>query len=157
MGKGKARLTHLDASGAARMVDVSGKPVMLRRAAARGRIRMKAETLRAVREGAVKKGDVLAAARIAAISAAKETARIIPLCHTLPLEMVKVDFAFPEETCVEVRVATAVTGRTGVEMDALTGAAVALLVIYDMAKAMDRSMVIEEVRLLKKTKGAPRA
>jgi len=127
--------------------------VTLRRAVASGRIRMKAEALRAIRQGAVKKGDVLAVARIAGILAAKETARIIPLCHTLPLETVKVGFTFPDETCVEVCASTAVTGRTGVEMDALVAAAVALLTIYDMAKALDRRMVIEEVRLVKKTKG----
>ena len=146
------KLTHVDAAGAARMVDVGAKRATVRTATAGGRIRMKPETLAAIRDGAVKKGDVLAVARIAGIQAAKETSRLIPLCHPLPIEAVSVDFTLQDdaiEVCARVRL----TGKTGVEMEALTAASVALLTIYDMAKALDRGMVIEEVRLLEKTGG----
>ena len=135
------------------MVDVSAKDITARSASAGGRIRMKKETLRAIREGAVKKGDVLAVARIAGIQAAKETARVIPLCHPLSLDAVKVDFSFAGDDHIEVRAEAKVTGRTGVEMEVLVAASVALLTIYDMAKGIDRTMVIEEVRLLEKTGG----
>ena len=147
-----SRLTHLDDSGAARMVDVGGKQPTMRSATAAGRIRMEPATLAAVREGNGPKGDVLAAARIAGIMAAKKTGELIPLCHPLALNTVSVEFAFSEEG-VEVTARAALTGKTGVEMEALTAASVALLTIYDMAKALEKGMVIEQVRLIEKTGG----
>lgn len=145
-------LTHLDEKGAARMVDVGGKAETARSATAAGRIRMSGEALSAVREGSGPKGDVLAAARIAGIMAAKKTGELIPLCHPLALDAVSVDFAF-EDNAVRATAKARLTGRTGVEMEAMTAACVALLTIYDMAKALDKGMVIEEVRLLEKTGG----
>ena len=145
-------LTHLDKSGAARMVDVGGKSETARVATAEGRIRMTSAALAAVREGSGPKGDVLAAARIAGIMAAKKTAELIPLCHPLALEAVTVEFAF-EEDAVRVTASVSLTGRTGVEMEAMTATSVALLTIYDMAKALDKGMIIEGVRLLAKTGG----
>ena len=147
-----SRLTHLDERGQARMVDVGGKPETARSATATGRIRMTPIALEAIREGSGAKGDVLAAARIAGIMAAKRTGELIPLCHTLALEAVTVDFAF-EDDAVRVTVRASLTGRTGVEMEALTAASIALLTIYDMGKAIDKGMVIDEVRLLEKTGG----
>ena len=147
-----SRLTHLDDKGAARMVDVGGKPETARSATATGRIRMSGEALAAVREGSGPKGDVLAAARIAGIMAAKKTGELIPLCHPLALDAVSVDFAF-EDNAIRATARASLTGRTGVEMEAMTAACVALLTIYDMAKALDKAMVIEEVRLLEKTGG----
>ena len=146
------KLTHLDESGAARMVDVGGKPETARSATAEGRIRMAPETLAAVREGSGPKGDVLAAARIAGIMAAKKTGELIPLCHPLSLDAVQVEFAF-EDDAVRATARASLTGRTGVEMEAMTATSVALLTIYDMAKALDKGMVIEGVRLLEKTGG----
>ena len=146
------KLTHLDESGAARMVDVGGKPDSIRTATATGRIRMSPATLAAVRDGSGPKGDVLAAARIAGIMAAKKTGELIPLCHPLALETVSVDFDFMDSGLV-VTARAALTGKTGVEMEALTAASIALLTIYDMAKALEKGMVIEEVRLLEKTGG----
>lgn len=146
-------LSHLDDAGAARMVDVSAKSPTARTATAGGRIRMKAATLQAIRDGALKKGDVLAVARVAGIQAAKDTARIIPLCHTLPLESVSIDFILGDDAHIDVRATAALTGKTGVEMEALVAASTALLTIYDMAKAIDRAMVIENVRLLEKAGG----
>lgn len=145
-------LTHLDSQGAARMVDVGGKPETARSATASGRIRMSAEALTAVREGSGPKGDVLAAARIAGIMAAKKTGELIPLCHPLSLDAVSVAFAFEEEG-VRATATASLTGKTGVEMEAMTAACIALLTIYDMAKAIDKGMVIEDVRLLEKTGG----
>ena len=147
-----AELSHLDADGNARMVEVGAKPETQRRATARGRIAMSAEALAAIRDGAVPKGDVLAAARIAGIMAAKKTAERIPLCHPLALTGVTVDFAFVERG-VEVTASASLSGRTGVEMEAMTAVCVALLTIYDMAKALDKGMVIGEVRLLAKSGG----
>jgi cyclic pyranopterin phosphate synthase len=146
------RLTHLDSQGAARMVDVGGKPETPRSATATGCIRMSAETLAAVREGSGPKGDVLAAARIAGIMAAKKTGELIPLCHPLSLDAVSVDFTF-EPDGVRATAIASLSGRTGVEMEAMTATSIALLTIYDMAKALDKGMVIEEVRLLEKTGG----
>lgn len=146
------RLTHIDESGSARMVDVSAKPATHRRAVACGRITMSAAALEAVREGNAPKGDVLAAARIAGIMAAKRTGDLIPLCHPLALEAVDIDFTF-EETAIRVTAAASLTGKTGVEMEAMTAASIALLTIYDMAKAIDKAMVIESVRLIAKTGG----
>jgi len=147
-----SRLTHLDSQGAARMVDVGGKPQTARSATATGRIRMSPEALTAVREGSGPKGDVLAAARIAGIMAAKKTGELIPLCHPLSLDAVQVDFAF-EDDGVRATARASLTGRTGVEMEAMTATSIALLTIYDMAKALDKGMVIEEVRLLAKSGG----
>jgi len=147
-----SRLTHLDEQGAARMVDVGGKAETARSATATGRIRMSAEALAAVRDGSGPKGDVLAAARIAGIMAAKKTAELIPLCHPLMLDAVTVDFVF-EDDAVRVTARALLTGRTGVEMEALTAASLALLTIYDMGKAIEKGMVIDEIRLLEKTGG----
>lgn len=145
-------LTHLDETGAARMVDVGGKTASVRSATAEGVIRMAPATLAAVRDGSGPKGDVLAAARIAGIMAAKKTGELIPLCHPLALDTASVDFAF-EENVIRVTARAALTGKTGVEMEALTAASIALLTIYDMAKALEKGMVIEHVRLLEKTGG----
>jgi cyclic pyranopterin monophosphate synthase len=146
------KLTHLDDEGSARMVDVGGKAETARSATATGRIRMSPQALAAVREGSGPKGDVLAAARIAGIMAAKKTGELIPLCHPLALDAVSVDFAF-EADGVRATARASLTGRTGVEMEAMTAVSIALLTIYDMAKALDKGMVIEEVRLLEKTGG----
>ena len=146
------KLTHLDERGQARMVDVGGKPETARSATATGRIRMSPEALTAVREGSGPKGDVLAAARIAGIMAAKKTGEMIPLCHPLALDAVAVEFDF-EDDAVRDTARASLTGRTGVEMEALTAASLALLTVYDMAKALDKGMVIEGVRLLEKTGG----
>jgi cyclic pyranopterin monophosphate synthase len=147
-----SKLTHLDSHGAARMVDVGGKAETARLATATGRIRMSPEALAAVREGSGPKGDVLAAARIAGIMAAKKTGELIPLCHPLSLDAVSVDFVF-EPDGVRATATASLTGKTGVEMEAMTATSIALLTIYDMAKALDKAMVIEEVRLLEKTGG----
>ena len=145
-------LTHLDESGAARMVDVSAKADTAREAVAEGRIVMSTEALSAIREGTTKKGDVLAVARVAGIMAAKRTSDLIPLCHPIALTSVTLDFAF-EEDAIRATATTRTTGPTGVEMEALTAVSVALLTLYDMAKAIDRTMVIEGVRLLHKSGG----
>lgn len=146
------KLTHLDSQGQARMVDVGGKAETARSALATGRIRMSAEALTAIREGSGPKGDVLAAARIAGIMAAKKTGELIPLCHPLALDAVTVDFEF-EADAVRANARASLTGKTGVEMEAMTATSIALLTIYDMAKAIDKGMVIEEVRLLEKAGG----
>ncbi len=145
-------LTHLDAAGAARMVDISDKPRTARIATAQGRITMSPEALAAIRSGSVKKGDVIAVARIAGIMAAKRTAELIPLCHPLPIDGVTLDIAI-EETGLVVTATVTTTHGTGVEMEALTAVSAALLTVYDMAKAIDRAMVIGEVRLLAKSGG----
>jgi len=150
------KLTHLDESGAAHMVDVGGKPATARRAVASGRITMSAEALEAIRAGNAPKGDVLSAARIAGIMGAKRTGDLIPLCHPLGLEAVNIDFAFEDTQALRAIRATAtasLTGRTGVEMEAMVAVSMALLTIYDMAKAIDKGMVIESVRLIEKTGG----
>jgi cyclic pyranopterin monophosphate synthase len=146
------KLTHLDAAGNAAMVDISGKAATVREAVAEGHITMSAEALVAIKEGAVKKGDVLSTARIAGIMAAKKTSELIPLCHPLALSKVAVDFEF-EPGGIRVTALARLAGQTGVEMEALTAASVALLTIYDMAKAVDKSMVISGIRLLSKTGG----
>ena len=145
-------LTHLDASGAARMVDVSAKSETARTATAEGRITMSAEAAAAIRAGAVAKGDVLAVARIAGIMAAKRTADLVPLCHPLPIAACTLDLAVEDEA-VHVAATVTTTGRTGVEMEALTAVSVALLTVYDMAKALDRGMAIGGIRLLAKSGG----
>lgn len=145
-------LTHLDAQGAARMVDVSAKTATRREAVAEGFISIGETALAAIREQAVAKGDVIAVARIAGIMAAKRTADLIPLCHPLPIDAVTVDMAI-ETTGIRATASVVTTHGTGVEMEALSAVSVALLTVYDMAKAMDRGMVISGVRLLKKTGG----
>jgi cyclic pyranopterin monophosphate synthase len=146
------KLTHLDDSGAARMVDVGGKPATARRAVATGVITMSEEALTAIREGNAPKGDVLSAARIAGIMAAKRTGDLIPLCHPLGLEAVNIDFEYETDAIRAVATAS-LTGRTGVEMEAMTAVSIALLTIYDMAKAIDKGMVIGSVRLIAKSGG----
>ena len=146
------KLTHLDESGAAHMVDVLAKVETVREAVAEGRITMSTEALAAIREGSAEKGDVLATARIAGIMAAKKTAELIPLCHPLMISKVSVDFAFEDDgICVTTLVR--LTGQTGVEMEAMAAASIALLTIYDMAKALDKGMVISGIRLLSKSGG----
>lgn len=147
-----SELTHLDSQGKARMVDVGSKAETKRVAVAAGRIRMSPEALAAIRDGDVPKGDVLAAARIAGIMAAKKTAELIPLCHPLALDAVTVDFAF-EDGALGATATASLSGRTGVEMEAMTAVSIALLTIYDMAKAIDKAMVIEHVRLIEKRGG----
>jgi len=149
-----AKLSHIDAKGNARMVDVSGKDVTSRTATAKGSVAMAPDTLRMILEGTVKKGDVLAAARLAGIMAAKRTAHIIPLCHPLPLSSVEVDLVCDTgRNAVDIAATCKVEGRTGVEMEALTAVAVAALTIYDMCKAVDRGMVISDLRLTHKSGG----
>jgi cyclic pyranopterin phosphate synthase len=148
-------LTHVDATGAARMVDISAKPPTVRSARARGELRMRAETCKALRDNALKKGDALAAARLAGIMAAKRTADLIPLCHPIPLSGVEIVISVQESLPgVVVEAAVRTTAATGVEMEALTAVTVALLVVYDMAKAVDRDMVIGDVLLCEKRGGA---
>lgn len=146
--------THLDGKGEARMVDVGGKPDTPRRAVAEGSIRMQAETLARIQAQAAAKGDVLAVARVAGIMAAKRTSELIPLCHPVSLSHVAVDLtADPALPGIHARAAAETRGPTGVEMEALAAVQAALLTVYDMAKAMDRGMVIEGVRLLEKSGG----
>ncbi|WP_377159161.1 cyclic pyranopterin monophosphate synthase MoaC [Roseateles sp. UC29_93] len=147
-------LTHFDANGQAHMVDVSGKDVTHRVARAAGRIRMKAETLALIRDGNARKGDVIGVARIAAIQAAKRTSDLIPLCHPLPITRVTVEFELDERSSAVICTAQVETlGRTGVEMEALTAVQVGLLTVYDMCKAADRGMVMEQIRVLEKQGG----
>lgn len=146
------KLTHIDETGAARMVDISAKPATYREATATGRIDMAADALAAIRAGTVKKGDVLSVARIAGIMAAKKTADLIPLCHPLPITGVTVDLTL-DDAGVAVTATVSTTHGTGIEMEAMTAVSVALLTVYDMAKAMDRGMSIGQVRLLAKSGG----
>jgi cyclic pyranopterin phosphate synthase len=145
------RLTHVDTDGRAQMVDVSAKPMSKRRAVASGKIQLQRETIELITKDRIAKGNVLATARIAGIQAAKQTAQLIPLCHTLPLGEVKVDIVTSNEGA-EVKCTAQTVAQTGVEMEALVGATVALLAIYDMCKAVDKEMQISGVRLLSKTK-----
>lgn len=146
-------LTHLDSQGRANMVDVSDKAQTVREAVAEARVRMLPTTLQMIVDGEHPKGDVFAVARIAGIQAAKKTADLIPLCHPLMLTSVKVELQADGENAVLIRARCKLTGQTGVEMEALTAASVAALTIYDMCKAVDRGMVIEQVRLLEKLGG----
>ncbi len=146
------KLTHLDAEGNAAMVDVSAKADSVREAVAEGRIAMSPEALAAIKAGSLDKGDALATARITGIMAAKRTSDLIPLCHPLMLSKVAVDFGF-EADGVRATATVRLTGKTGVEMEALTAVSVALLTLYDMAKALDKSMTISGIRLLSKTGG----
>ena len=147
-------LSHLDAEGRARMVDVGGKPETRRTAVAEGHVRMSAEAFRLVADGAIKKGDVLTLAEVAGVMGAKRTGDLVPLCHPLPLEVVTVEVSL-DATLPGVRVTARVglTGRTGVEMEALTAVSVACLTVYDMVKAVDRAMEIEGIHLVSKAGG----
>lgn len=147
-----SRLTHIDAQGDARMVDVGAKPATARVAIASGRIVMRRETLAAIRAGDAPKGDVLGTARIAGIMAAKRTADLIPMCHPLMIDAVNIDFTF-EDDSIRANATASVTGKTGVEMEAMSAVSVALLTIYDMAKALDKGMVISDIRLVEKRGG----
>lgn len=150
-----SELTHIDASGHARMVDVGGKPATERVAVAAAEVAMRPETLQLIESGGHAKGDVFAVARIAGIQAAKRCSELIPLCHPLPLSSVEVELnTNPERSCVDISARCKLAGRTGVEMEALTAVSVAALTIYDMCKAVDRDMVIGQVRLLEKHGGA---
>ncbi|MCL2878973.1 MAG: cyclic pyranopterin monophosphate synthase MoaC [Treponema sp.] len=147
--------THFDASGNAIMVDVSAKKITERGALAKGSITLNSETLTAVKNGTAKKGDVLGVARIAGIAAAKRTAELIPLCHQLLFDSIKIDFEIDEkEMLIEAACTVKLSGKTGAEMEALTGVSVALLTVYDMCKAMDRGMVMGNIRLCEKSGGA---
>jgi cyclic pyranopterin phosphate synthase len=147
-------LTHIDESGRPRMVDISGKPDTQRQAVAKGMVRMKAATLERIKKGEMAKGDVLGVAQLAGIMAAKQTPHLIPLCHPLLIGEVKVEFNLDEvSSVVEITATVKSAGKTGVEMEALTATAVAALTIYDMCKAVDRGMKIENIRLVKKSGG----
>lgn len=148
---GMPSLTHLDDAGKASMVDISDKTPCLREATAAGSIRLSTETAQLIRENGLKKGDVLAVARIAAIQAAKQTQHLIPLCHQIPLSKVAVDFEVQEQE-VHITATVKTTAATGVEMEALTAVSIAALTLYDMCKAVDKSMHITDIRLLSKTK-----
>ena len=145
------RLTHIGTDGRAQMVDVSGKPMSNRKAVAAGKIQLQPETIELITKDQIAKGNVFATARIAGIQASKQTAQLIPLCHTLPLGEIKIDIVTSNE-CAEVKCTAQTIAQTGVEMEALVGVTVALLTIYDMCKAVDKQMQISAVRLLKKTK-----
>ena len=148
------RLTHLDEDGSARMVDISAKQESEREAVAEGRVSMRPGTLALILAGDVPKGDVMAVARVAGIMAAKRTADIVPLCHPLALASVQVELEADEEaSAVAIRARCRLKGRTGVEMEALTAVAAAALTVYDMCKAVDRSMTLENIRLLSKSGG----
>ena len=147
----KKKLTHLDGDGRAQMVDVSGKPLTKRRAIARGKIRLQPETLDLIARNQNAKGNVFATARVAGIQAAKQTPQLIPLCHTLPLGEVNVDISASKKGA-EVTCTAQTIAQTGVEMESLVGVTVALLTIYDMCKAVDKGMIISDVKLLVKTK-----
>jgi cyclic pyranopterin phosphate synthase len=156
----KAKLTHLDDAGRARMVDVGAKAVTAREAVAEGFVAMSPDTLRAIAEERVPKGEVLGTARVAGIMAAKRCGELIPMCHPLPVESVEVQFDVPElepdgreSVRLHVKATARITGKTGVEMEALTAVAVAALTVYDMCKAIDKTMEIGGVRLLSKTGG----
>lgn len=143
--------SHLDSKGRARMVDVGAKPVQLRIAVAEGRVRCQPETIAALRDRKLPKGDVLTVAKVAAVQAAKRTDELIPLCHSLPLDAVDLSFTL-EADAVNIRAEARVHAKTGVEMEALTAVSVAALTIYDMCKAVDKKMVIERVHLVSKVK-----
>lgn len=147
-----SKLTHIDGNGAAHMVDVSAKNDTIREARAEGIIRMAPEVLEAIKANAMKKGDVLATARIAGIMAAKKTSDLIPLCHPLALSKVVVEFEFLKDG-IRVEAMARLTGKTGVEMEALTAVSTALLTVYDMSKAMQKDMLISDIRLLSKSGG----
>lgn len=147
------KLTHVDDQGNARMVDVGHKPVSLRTAVAEAKCEMQLATAEAVRQNGLKKGDVLQVARIAAIGAAKRTDELIPLCHSLPLDTVDIDFLWENDTCLTIKASARTTGKTGVEMEAMVAASIASLTVYDMCKAMDRSIKVKDIVLVSKTGG----
>ena len=147
------QLTHFDDSGASRMVDVGGKAETARTAVASATVRMQPATLALIRDKGLSKGDVLEVARIAGIMAAKKTADLIPLCHPLPLTSVEIAFEFTSDCTLRVKATARVFARTGVEMEALTAVSIAALTVYDMAKAVDRGMTVEAIRLESKTGG----
>jgi cyclic pyranopterin phosphate synthase len=152
--EGESSFSHLDEDGGARMVDVGGKPLTRRTARASATVNMAAETIRLLVDKALPKGDVLSVARVAGIMAAKETARLIPMCHPLNIELVQVSFEIDEESnAVAIETSVSLTGRTGVEMEALTAASVAALTIYDMCKAVDKGMVISDIKIIEKRGG----
>ena len=151
--KSRPQLSHLDERGRARMVDVSAKAVTEREAVARGTVQMQAQTLELIRSGQIAKGEVLAVARVAGIQAAKRTAELIPLCHPLPVEVAGVDFVARDPGVLEIEARVKVSGKTGVEMEALVAVSAAALTIYDMCKAVDRGMVIGDIRLMEKRGG----
>jgi len=146
-------LTHFDEHGASRMVDTTAKPETLREARASGLVRMAASTAALIRNRSMAKGDVLEVARLAGIMAAKRTGELIPLCHPLPITSAAVDFAFDGDTLLRITATVRVFGRTGVEMEALTAVSIAALTVYDMCKAVDRTMTVERVRLEEKSGG----
>ena len=149
-----SELTHLDESGRARMVDVSAKGETVRIATARGRVLMQPETLRLIRTGGLTKGDVLAIAQVAGVMGAKKTPDLIPLCHPLPITGVDLSFELDEAaSAVEITASARIVGKTGVEMEALTAVATAALTVYDMCKAVDKDMVIDQIRLVHKVGG----
>ncbi|MEK6221031.1 MAG: cyclic pyranopterin monophosphate synthase MoaC [Chloroflexota bacterium] len=147
-------LTHIDKSGNAKMVDVGDKPETERMALAKGEVQMKQNTLKLIREGDMKKGDVLTVAQIAGISAAKRTSELIPFCHPLPINHISIDFELDDDLPgIKIEAAVKTMGKTGVEMEALTAVSVASLTIYDMAKAVDKGMMIQNIRLVEKRGG----
>jgi cyclic pyranopterin phosphate synthase len=146
-------LSHFDATGASRMVDVSAKPETERTARASGHVRMNPATAALIRDKALAKGDVVEVARLAGIMAAKRTGDLIPLCHPLPLSGVAIDFAWPEDALLRIDATVRVVGRTGVEMEALTAVSIAALTVYDMCKSVDRNMTVESIRLEEKSGG----
>jgi cyclic pyranopterin phosphate synthase len=151
--KNMKRLTHIDSDGRVQMVDVSAKPLSKRRAVARGKVRLQLKTLDLIARDQIAKGNVFATARVAGIQAAKQTAQLIPLCHTLPLGQVNIDIVASKDGA-EVKCTAQTIAQTGVEMEALVGVTVALLTIYDMCKAVDKDMIISDVQLFEKTKSA---
>jgi len=147
------QLSHFDAEGASRMVDVGAKEVTARMARAAARVRVRPETLQLIRDKRLSKGDVIEVARLAGIMAAKRTADLIPLCHPLPLDAVSLSFDFPDAETIEIEAVARVSSKTGVEMEALVAVSTAALTIYDMCKSVDRAIVIEAIRLEEKSGG----
>lgn len=148
-----AKLTHFDDSGSSRMVDVGEKPVTTRQARASGVLKMAPETVKLIRDAGLAKGDVLEVARLAGIMGSKRTSDLIPLCHPLALESTELQFEFRDESTLEIEATVRVSAKTGVEMEALTAVTVAALTVYDMCKAVDRGMTIQEIRLEEKSGG----
>lgn len=148
-----SELSHFDAAGASRMVEVGDKPITHRTATASGCVRLQPATLEMIRRRELSKGDVCEVARLAGIMAAKRTPELIPLCHTLPLDSVRIEYVFPDDRSVRIEATVSVTARTGVEMEALTAVSVTALTIYDMCKSVDRSIEITDLRLEEKTGG----
>jgi len=148
-----SELSHFDEKGGSRMVDTSDKPETLREARATGLVRMQPSTAKLIRDRSLVKGDVLEVARLAGIMAAKRTGELIPLCHPLPITSVRIDFSFTQDDLLSIEATVRVFGRTGVEMEALTAVSVAGLTVYDMCKSVDRSMILERIRLEEKSGG----